>query len=635
MVLCRCMLIAGVLLVAYCFAIAGTTIPWVGAVEVMCLLAMVAKAGRKRLTTLGSARWADADDLYNAGMLAARSGLILGRLMDNRRRLGPALATLLNLRIDATMACRRFLESLQKPGNAIVRLNTVHTAVFAPTGVGKGVSLVVPFLQTCPDSCVVVDFKGELARLTAATRREMGHEVRIVDPFRQVTNTPDTLNSLDAIDRNSPLAIDECRDFANALVIRTGEEKDPHWVDSAETWISGILAVVAYFGERGDRSLQTVRTLLSNPAKLEAIIQLMCESTEVWSGMLTRMGHQLTRFKENELASCMTTVNRFLAFLDTIAVAENTTDSTFNPADVVKRKMTVYLVLPPERVRAQQALLRLWIGTLLRAVVKGGLQEKKLVHFVLDEAASLGQMTSIDDAVDKYRAYGVRLQFYFQSVGQLKKCFPDGQEQTLLSNCSQIYFGVNDKDTAQYVSDRLGEETIIVTSGGTSRGTSYQGSVSGPPTEGRSFQRSENWTQQARRLLKPEEVTALSSRVAITFSPGVPPLRTTLMRYYEEKIPANGGRDRERAIVFARSGVILGLALLATACVRDTVPNQHAMATQRAMQWQFKSPESKTARQLRKSVKPPKWRWSNDGTSRNSKQRSDRRSAGPTIGQMK
>ncbi len=98
----------------------------------------------------------------------------------------------------------------------------------------------------------------------------------------------------------------------------------------------------------------------------------------------------------------------------------------------------------------------------------------------------------IDDALDKYRGYGVRLQLYYQSIGQLKKCFPEGQDQTLLSNVSQMFFAVNDKDTAQYVSDRLGEETIIVTSGGTSTSHSWQGS-SGPPTEGRTFQRTDNW----------------------------------------------------------------------------------------------------------------------------------------------
>src|SRR5437773_1867600 len=84
-------------------------------------------------------------------------------------------------------------------------------------------------------------------------------------------------------------------------------------------------------------------------------------------------------------------------------------------------------------------LNRMWIGSLLRAVVRGGLQEQNKVHFVLDEAASLGHMEALDDAVDKYRGYGVRLQFYYQSLGQLKSCWPTDQGQTMLSNVSQLY----------------------------------------------------------------------------------------------------------------------------------------------------------------------------------------------------
>jgi type IV secretion system protein VirD4 len=605
MVLGRLMLIAGVLVLAYGLTLAGTAMPWLG-VGFLCLFAYMIKNGGKRLTTLGSARWADAGDLGKAGMLTAKSGLILGRLTVTRTRFLPAIKALFSLRVDAMSACRQFLSTLRsKPQNVLVKLNAVHTAVFAPTGVGKGVSMVVPFLLDCgsEDSCVVVDFKGELARLTADRRRAMGFDVRIIDPYMQVTQTPDTLNPLDGIDKDSPLAIDDCRDMANALVIRTGEEKDPHWVDSAETWISAMLAVVAYYGEKGDRSLQTVRTLLSNPAKMEAIIRLMCESPDVWSGMLARMGYQLTRFKDNELASSLTTVSRFLKFLDTIAVAENTKESTFDPADLVKRKTTVYLVLPPQHVRAQQPLLRLWISSMLRAVVKGDLQEKKLVHFVLDEAATLGHMDAIDDAVDKYRGYGVRLQFYYQSIGQLRKCFPDGQEQTLLSNCSQVYFGVSDKDTAQTVSDRLGEATIIVTSGGTSRSTTHQGSMGGPPTVSRSFQRSDNWAQQVRRLLKPEEVADLPIRTAITFTPGVPPICTTLIRYYEEKIPAMGRRAWENAIVFARCVVFLGLSLLMTAWVRDTIANQITMPAFPATDWSFGPSDAQTLRHLPTNVK--------------------------------
>ena len=92
----------------------------------------------------------------------------------------------------------------------------------------------------------------------------------------------------------------------------------------------------------------------------------------------------------------------------------------------------------------------MWIGTLLRGVLRGGLQEQSLVHFLIDEAATLGHLEQLDDAVDKYRGYGVCLTFIYQSLGQLKKCFPDGQDQTLLSNVTQVFFGVNDPQTADF-----------------------------------------------------------------------------------------------------------------------------------------------------------------------------------------
>jgi type IV secretion system protein VirD4 len=253
--------------------------------------------------------------------------------------------------------------------------------------------------------------------------------------------------------------------------------------------------------------------------------------------MLARLGHQLTHAGDKERGSVLTTANRHLAFLDTPAIAASTSASSFNPADLRKGRMTVYLVLPPDRMRAQAGLLRMWVNTLLRAVVQGGLQDEYRVHFVLDEAATLGKMDSLHDAVDKYRAYGVRCQFYYQSMGQLKRCWPEDQGQTLLGNTAQVFFAVNDPETAAFVSNRLGEETIAVESDGTNTGTSHTlpdgGGHAG--STGRSTGNNRNWSQAARKLLKPEEVLALSERTAVTFVAGVPPVATTLLRYYEEK----------------------------------------------------------------------------------------------------
>ena len=529
---CRGLFIVAVMMTGYSFVLLFMMSPWLMGSIVIITVLLVAKGGFVRLTAFGTARWADTDDLRNAGMLDG-PGLIVGRVWGQKSLKG--FLSLFNPRVVSAVACQQFLAMWLKSEPSLVRLsNAVHTMVVSPTGGGKGVSFVIPHLLTCPDSMVVVDFKGENARLTAEHRRQVfGHQIVLLDPFRVVTQSPAGFNPLDFIDKDSPVAIDECRDLAEALVVRTGQERDPHWVDSAEVAIAAMIAVVVLYGQEGDRSLQTVRGILSKPSEMEGVIRLMCESP-AWDGMLARLGNQLTQFKDKELASTLTTTSRFMRFLDTLAIAESTKASGFNPADLRNGKVTVYLVLPPEHMRAQSALLRMWVGSMLRAVVRGGLQERNKVHFVLDEAASLGHLDCLDDAVDKYRGYGVRLQFYYQSIGQLRKCFPDGQDQTLLSNTSQIFFAVNDQATADYVSARLGEETIVVDSGGTSGGRTYQEPGTAPGTRSHSENWNSGWQQQARKLLKPEEVSALAPSVAITFTPGVPPVWTKLIRYFEE-----------------------------------------------------------------------------------------------------
>jgi len=66
--------------------------------------------------------------------------------------------------------------------------------------------------------------------------------------------------------------------------------------------------------------------------------------------------------------------------------------------------------------------------------------------------------------------------FFYQSLGQLKKVFAQGADQTFLSNMDvQIYFGINDIQTAEHVSQRIGECTlqIVSDSGGDSRSKNY------------------------------------------------------------------------------------------------------------------------------------------------------------------
>lgn len=561
---CRIVLILGVLATVYLFATIIMLAPWPCAViGGLFILGKSRKAAN--LYAHGTARWADFRDIGRGGMLGGK-GLILGRVRAQRPPFLYSLIALFYFRVPDAVACERFVMSMRKaappPPPELVRLNhAVHTAIFAPTGCGKGVSLVIPFLLDCPDSCVVIDPKGENARLTADARRKLGHRVVLIDPFTAVTATPDTFNPLDLIDPDSPTALDDLKAIAKEIIVRTGMEPDPHWPDRAEEMVTALSGSVFTLPEE-HRSLQSVRELLTNGEYRKQALARAADS-DLWGGMLARAANSMTGLVDKELAGVMSTANRHTSFLDTVPVADSTRKSSFDIKDLPKGKMTVYLILPPEYLRSQSALLRMWIGAMLRVCVRSGLGEQNKVHFVLDEAASLGRLEVLEDAVDKYRGYGVRMQFYYQSIGQLKKCWPEGQDQTLLSNTTQVFFSVNDQQTAEYVSNRLGEKTIIVGSGGTNSGESDQASSpEGSKSRTTSRGRSDNWAQQARRLLKPEEVAGLPGRVAITFTPGIPPLATMLVRYYEGPLgkPSRWRRLRTKAEIWLAAACLLGLS---------------------------------------------------------------------------
>jgi type IV secretion system protein VirD4 len=370
--LCRALWVVAVLELGYALAVAMVAgWPWSMFAVAGVTVVRTLKRGR-HFWAHGMSRWATEADLR--GMIDADRGLMVGRLchhhsMTLRERLTPLFDPKVSSK-EACQAAARLWSSRKK--SRLVRLSrAVHVAICAPTSAGKGAGIIVPDLREDAGSKVVLDFKGELAKLTAKYRqKKFGHRIELLDPWHAVTKNPATLNPLDFIEATSSELIDACRDLAEQLVVKNPDAKDSlHWDESAEMWIAGATAAVVRYAKE-TRSLQSVCDVLSNSDKVKQLVELLCNS----DGMLPRLGGQLGHFQDKELASTLTSANRHLRFLSTPAVAQSTASSSFNPSDLRKGKMTVYLVLPPEHMRAQMGLLRMWVGTLMRAVVRGGLQ---------------------------------------------------------------------------------------------------------------------------------------------------------------------------------------------------------------------------------------------------------------------
>src|SRR6516164_8771587 len=152
-------------------------------------------------------------------------GLILGHTeaKASKRR---GIKALFDRSIGDKAACQRFLQAFQRKPTAkhLVRLTpAIHCAIFAPSGAGKNVSIVEPWLFTSNESAFVTDIKGENAELTGQFREEVfGHKIMRLDPWHLTTDKPARWNVLDLIDPNDPEALDKCRALAEAIV-----EKNP------------------------------------------------------------------------------------------------------------------------------------------------------------------------------------------------------------------------------------------------------------------------------------------------------------------------------------------------------------------------------------------------------------------------
>jgi type IV secretion system protein VirD4 len=555
------------------FALALLAIFWFPCLIIPLGLVILLALAAKRATTsdsYGSARFAETADIRAANLLGP-TGLILGRSLPDPARLWKAMIQLFtapwrhSLYVCQYMraACRRRSE----PGNPpLIRLNTfVHGLVCAPPGAGKGVGFVLTNLLSYPGSCLVIDPKGENYRTTSSIRRrQFRNRIVRLDPFG-VCGKGSQFNPLDLITL-SPHVVDQCAALADALVVQTGHETDPHWNEAARIAIlAGILYVVVYAAPP-DRTLNAVADIITDPDGLVGMINMMQDKTGELASLcidptayrlLQRYGNAMSSWQGRELSSILSSVGRHLSWLHSQPIEEHLSASSFDPRDLVRGDMTVYLVLPPKYLTTHSRLLRLWVASIYGAITDCGPQEEREVLLLLDEAASLGPMPSLFQAITLGRGYGIRAWLILQSLGQLKTLFPkDGEHQTIDASIDhKIFFGIRDFATAESLSNYLGQATIEVTSRTTSRGSSTTGSFIGAIAgeKDNNYSHSTNsgtsrtTSEVGRKLLMPDEILQLPADAAIILARESPPILATLARFYETPELASALREIDRA----------------------------------------------------------------------------------------
>ena len=459
----------------------------------------------------GSARWGTVDEIRQGGHLVAPGkpgGFALGRVPD-------ALAGM-----DARF---RFVG---------------HVVTVAPTGSGKGIGAVIPNLLDYPGSALVLDVKGENAAVTARARRALGQAVYSVDPFAVNGDGGAAFNVLDRLDVWNPDCVSESAILADALVIAESKGDAVHFDESAKNFLQGLMLHVAGLDDAERRNLGELRRLLTaGESEFFDVLGAMAADDTAAFGIPARAANTLMGMADKERGSVLSTARRNTAFLDDPRVSAALSRSDFDLSEIKATAMTVYLVMPANRIGPNARFLRLFISSVIAAITSSNVQPAHRVAFLLDEFGQLGYMKQIEDAVSLLRGYGLAFWVFIQDLSQLKGTYP--KWQTFLANSAKSFFGTDDYDTAKYISDSLGKATIEFETENTGRnsGTGVSGG-GGSLNRGKSSGSSQQFA--GRELLTPDEVMRLGPEKPIVLVKGEYPYLLDRLNYLAD--PEYAGR---------------------------------------------------------------------------------------------
>lgn len=455
--------------------------------------------------TFGSARFATGEDCVSYGLFGSK-GIRLGYLRTpGGRRIAPA-------------------QPLHYTGQR-------HLLTVAPTRAGKGVASIIPNLLTYGSSVLVVDPKGENARVTYSRRAQTGRAYAL-DPWGLSGTKTARFNPLDMLAPNSPTLIEDATLIAEALVIPETQGNGKHFSEQAADLIKGFLLHLAI--EPGeDRTLGRLRTILTMPPKeLAAVGIAMSKSPHP---IVKAAAAQFITKSEVERLGVLSTAQRNTHFLDSPALRDNLAASDFRFADLKGPvPVTVYLILPVDRLTSHNRWLRLLIAQAIGELARTPMKAKLPVLCVLDEFAQLGRLPIVEDAFGLMAGMGMMLHIIAQDLAQLRRIYGEGW-QTFAANAGVLqFFGTRDIFTAEYVSKLIGVTTTTARSTSTNQGSSRSYGGQGGGSSGTSSGSSVSWAPTQRPLLFPDELMRMDRDAQVLFVENAPPVLADKITWFRD-----------------------------------------------------------------------------------------------------
>lgn len=337
-----------------------------------------------------------------------------------------------------------------------------HLLTIAPTRTGKGRGLILPNLLNLPNHSVfVIDPKGENALVSAKYRQSQGHEIVIFNPYEIYADVFaergftqfQTFNPLKSLDANSPNFADDVAAIAEALIYDSGG--DSHWTEAARGLIE-FLIMYLITESTEEPSFQRLRSLITK--EYEGIEEIL-ERCALSDFHQIRDGIERYAKKTGELSSIFSTAETQTKIFKSETICAALNGEGYDFGRMKTAKVSVYLILPSERLITQARYLRL----ILLVAMSQFLRSEKGAHqvlMILDEFANIGTLKVIENGYGLIAGHGVTLWSFVQNLTQLQKLYPNNWEVFIANSAVVTVANVNDVATAEYFNKRAGKKLI-------------------------------------------------------------------------------------------------------------------------------------------------------------------------------
>jgi len=395
-----------------------------------------------------------------------------------------------------------------------------HILLFAPTGSGKGVGFVIPNLLFWQDSVIVHDIKLENYELTSGWRRNnLKQKVFLWNPA-----DPDGIshcyNPMDWISKKPGQMVDDVQKICNFLL-----PEQEFWQNEARALLTGVMLYLVSAPNTVRTLGEVVRTLRNDDVVYNLAVVLDTVGKVMHPVAYMNIASYLQK-PDKERGSVTSTANSSLELWANPLIDATTATSDFNLHNFKKSPHTCYVGLTPDNISRLKPLMNMFYQQ-AAAFFTARLPQKNEKHGVLmmmDEFPTLGKMEQFLAGIAYFRGYNVRLFLIIQDTEQLKGIYEDSGMNSFLSNATyRITFAANNMETANLISQLLGNKTVTQTSYNKPKYLDLNPGA-----------RSLHLSEVQRALLLPQEVITLPRDQQIILIESQPPIKCTKVFYFKE-----------------------------------------------------------------------------------------------------